>query len=85
MLKVGNKTFKLVDDLLIFARGDVESITALHKCFSNFSQASGLHAIPSKSSIYFGGVQSEIKQLILQKLRYTLGELPFKYLGIPLS
>lgn len=73
------------DDLLIFSRGDLESITALQKCFSNFSQASRLQANAAKSSIYFGGVLPVIKQQILQELGYSVGKLPFKYLGIPLS
>ncbi|XP_075092023.1 secreted RxLR effector protein 78-like [Nicotiana tabacum] len=38
-----------------------------------------------KSSIYFGGVILEIQQEILGMLGYTKGDLPFKYLGVPLS
>ena len=49
------------DDLLLFARGDLESIKAVQRCFTEFSQASGLQANLSKSSIYCGGVQQEVK------------------------
>nr|XP_010321228.1 uncharacterized protein LOC104647500 [Solanum lycopersicum] len=39
----------------------------------------------TKSSIYCGGVQMEVRQQIIQQLGYTMEELPFKYLGVPLS
>ncbi|XP_060211885.1 uncharacterized protein LOC132639460 [Lycium barbarum] len=48
-------------------------------------QASGLQPNLSKSSIYFGGVKQTDRDQILSQLGYGLGELPFKYLGIPLS
>ena len=73
------------DDLLLFSRGDLNSIKELHKCFTEFSQASGLQANLNKSSIYCGGVQKEVRQQIVQQLGYTIEELPFKYLGVSLS
>ena len=73
------------DDLLLFARGDLESVKAIQACFSHFSQVSGLQANLNKSSIYCGGVQKEVKQQIAQQLGYNIEELPFKYLGVPLS
>ncbi|XP_015081362.1 uncharacterized protein LOC107024978 [Solanum pennellii] len=50
------------DDLLLFSRGDLESVKAIQMCFSQFSQASGLQANLNKSSIYCGGVQMEVRQ-----------------------
>nr|XP_016449081.1 PREDICTED: uncharacterized protein LOC107774127 [Nicotiana tabacum] len=50
-----------------------------------FSAASGLIANPNKSCIYFGGVNNLLQQQIMDILGYTKGELPFVYLGIPLS
>ena len=73
------------DDLLMFARGDLDSVKAIQMCFSQFSQASGLQANLSKSSIYCEGVQQEVKQQIMQQLGYRMDEIPFKYLGVPLS
>ena len=49
----------------MFARGDLESVKAMQLCFSQFSQASGLQENLSKSSIYYGGVQQEVKNKIL--------------------
>ena len=73
------------DDLLLFARGDLESVKAIQDCFSHFSQVSGLLDNLNKSSIYCGGVQREVRQQIAQQLGYNIEELPFKYLGVPLS
>ncbi|XP_070010487.1 uncharacterized protein [Nicotiana sylvestris] len=49
------------------------------------SIASGLQANLNKSEVYFGRVPTEHKKQILQQLGFTAGELPFKYLGVPLS
>ncbi|XP_049403702.1 uncharacterized protein LOC125867303 [Solanum stenotomum] len=50
-----------------------------------FSCASGLKANLDKSCAYFGGVPQRDKDVIIQKLGYNTGELPFKYLGVSLS
>ncbi|XP_019248784.1 PREDICTED: uncharacterized protein LOC109228056 [Nicotiana attenuata] len=55
------------------------------KCFKEFSRASGLKANVAKSSIYFGSVPHEVQLEILQAVGFFKRELPFKYLGIPLS
>lgn len=73
------------DDLLLFYTGDFVSVQMLYNCFQIFSQASGLVANADKSSIYFGGVCKDDQNAILQALGFTKGELPFRYLGIPLS
>ena len=73
------------DDLLLFARGDVSSIRQLYSAFQLFTTASGLKANLSKSSLYFGGVNSEIQSAILEEFQFTKGDLPFKFLGVPLS
>uniref|UniRef100_A0A0V0HSC7 Putative ovule protein n=1 Tax=Solanum chacoense TaxID=4108 RepID=A0A0V0HSC7_SOLCH len=64
--KLGITHLCFADDLLIFSRGDMESIKALQKCFSTFSQASGLQANLNKSSIYFEGVATRDKQQVIQ-------------------
>ncbi|OIT30257.1 hypothetical protein A4A49_59552, partial [Nicotiana attenuata] len=53
--------------------------------FNQFTQASGLQANLSKSEAYFRGVRVTERQQILQMLGLASGELPFKYLGVPLS
>ncbi|XP_019259539.1 PREDICTED: uncharacterized protein LOC109237664 [Nicotiana attenuata] len=67
------------------ARGDVESVANLNRCFLDFSAASRFQANKEKSSIYFGGVTQGVQDQILHLLGFSKGELPFKYLGIPLA
>ncbi|XP_070044964.1 uncharacterized protein [Nicotiana tomentosiformis] len=55
-VKLGITHLSFADDILLFARGNLQSIAALHRCFNHFSQTSGLQANLGKSSIYFGGV-----------------------------
>ncbi|XP_019241332.1 PREDICTED: uncharacterized protein LOC109221313 [Nicotiana attenuata] len=83
--KLGITHLSFADDLLLFAKGNLSSITALHKCFSQFSEASGLQANLGKSCVYFGGVKGEIQDSILSHLGFVHGTLPFKYMGVPLS
>ncbi|XP_019240895.1 PREDICTED: uncharacterized protein LOC109220885 [Nicotiana attenuata] len=73
------------DDLLIFSKGETESVKAIMKSFNQFSKASGLQANKGKNSIYFGGMGQQEQEQILQESGFTRGELPFKYLGVPLS
>nr|XP_009614124.1 uncharacterized protein LOC104107107 [Nicotiana tomentosiformis] len=83
--KLGITHLSFTDDLLLFAKENLNSITALRKCFSQFSEASGLQANLGKSCVYFGGVKKEIQDSILSHLAFVRGTLPFKYLGVPLS
>ncbi|XP_019233638.1 PREDICTED: uncharacterized protein LOC109214193 [Nicotiana attenuata] len=83
--KLGITHLSFADDLLLFSIGDLTSISTLYQYFSQFSKASGLQANMSKSSVYFGGVNQDVKQQNLNYLGFVQGELPFKYLGIPLS
>lgn len=73
------------DDLLLFLRGVLPSVEVISQCFNTFSYASGLQANLEKNIVYFGGVSQATQDRILQYLGYTLGELPFRYLGIPPS
>lgn len=86
--KLGISQLCFADDLLLFSRGDLESVSCLNQCFHKFSQSSGssgLQANLGKSCIYFGRVANDVQQSIKQKLGFNHGDLPFKYLGIPLS
>lgn len=46
---------------------------------------SGLQANANKSSVYIAGVSIWKKEEILQELGFPEGNLPFKYLGVPLD
>nr|XP_009780957.1 PREDICTED: uncharacterized protein LOC104229926 [Nicotiana sylvestris] len=72
----------VLDDLLLFCRGDTISIQMVFNCFMEFSKASGLKAHITKSSIYFGGVPQDIQQSIVQVTGFSRGEFPFNYLRV---
>nr|XP_009789134.1 PREDICTED: uncharacterized protein LOC104236815 [Nicotiana sylvestris] len=73
------------DDILLFARGDLSSVVTMQHCFNQFSAASSLKANLGKSLIYFGGVNRGDKDRIVQEFGLIESELPFNYLGVPLS
>ncbi|XP_060217115.1 uncharacterized protein LOC132644545 [Lycium barbarum] len=83
--KLGITHLSFADDLLLFARGDAASVACIHECFNQFSAAFGLEANMEKSSIYFGGIAQGDKDTILRQLGYGQGELPLRYLGVPLT
>lgn len=83
--KLGVTHLCFADDLLLFGRGDLHSVVTIMNCFDIFAQASGLQANRGKSSIYFGGLSKKDRESIIQHTSFLHGQLPFKYLGIPLS
>ena len=57
--------FIFVDDLLLFFEGDHQSIhTMVHALAVFLKEISGLHANPSKSYIYFGGVSRQNQEVV---------------------
>lgn len=72
------------DDLLLFVRGDIGSVSLLLEKFEEFSNSTGLEANAKKCSVYFGGVSHDEEQQILEVSGFSKGNLPFKYLGVPL-
>ncbi|XP_039683059.1 uncharacterized protein [Medicago truncatula] len=66
------------DDLLLFSRGDVDSVSQLFEAFSLFSAAFGLKANQVKSSIYLGGVSMSFQDAIVTKFNLIKDELPFR-------
>ncbi|XP_074300180.1 uncharacterized protein LOC141631403 [Silene latifolia] len=77
--------FIFVDDLMFFIRGDVPSTTNVAEVLAQFAQVLGLTANPEKTTIYFGGVDSSIKDIILHNTGFSEGLFPFNYLGLPLN
>ncbi|XP_074297095.1 uncharacterized protein LOC141627773 [Silene latifolia] len=73
------------DDLLLFCKGTETSIMWLLRSFSTFSNASGLTLNKAKSEIFFNGMSSSVMDNILQVSGFRKGQLPFKYLGVPIS
>ncbi|XP_074297010.1 uncharacterized protein LOC141627680 [Silene latifolia] len=73
------------DDLLMFCKGDPNSIILVLRVLSTFSAAAGLKVNATKSEVVFNGVSQELKQDITQVSGFQEGKLLFKYLGIPIQ
>nr|XP_009778610.1 PREDICTED: uncharacterized protein LOC104227925 [Nicotiana sylvestris] len=73
------------DDLIRCSKADEVSIKLLLKSSNHFSEVSWLKANLEKSALYIAGVTREFKEMILEEMQFTLGELLFRYLGVPLS
>ncbi|XP_074297843.1 uncharacterized protein LOC141628630 [Silene latifolia] len=82
-LKLSHLMF--VDDLLMFSRGDSQSVMLLLRSFASFSRASGLEMNNDKSSIYFNGVHGSLKQQLIARSGSVEGQIPFNYLGVPIA
>ncbi|XP_074304746.1 uncharacterized protein LOC141639537 [Silene latifolia] len=73
------------DDLLMFSKGDVQSIMLILGVLATFSGSSGLKVNASKSEVVYNGVPDSLKLDIAQVSGFQEGKLPFKYLGIPIQ
>lgn len=76
--------FCFADDLTAICRGDKTSLLILQKKIEDFAKVSGLIVNPAKSQVFFGFEAQCHKQYILEKLQYSEGKLPVRYLGIPI-
>ncbi|XP_075095197.1 secreted RxLR effector protein 78-like [Nicotiana tabacum] len=63
--RLGITHLSYADDLLMFSRGDSESVQRLHACFTTFSAASSLQANLTKSAVYCGGMAQREKEAIV--------------------
>ncbi|GJV94534.1 putative RNA-directed DNA polymerase, eukaryota, reverse transcriptase zinc-binding domain protein [Tanacetum coccineum] len=72
------------DDLFIFARGEAQSAQVIMDALEGFKLASGLVPSLPKSTAYFCNVLLHVKNAILSIMPFAEGELPVKYLGVPL-
>ncbi|KAK9668876.1 hypothetical protein RND81_13G093400 [Saponaria officinalis] len=58
---------------------------AVKSTLDAFGRRSGLYANPTKTDIYFGGVNGSIKQAILHHTGFVERQFLFRYLGLPLN
>ncbi|GJW36520.1 hypothetical protein Tco_0059440, partial [Tanacetum coccineum] len=71
-------------DLFIFARGELDSARLIMESLDEFQKSSGLVPSIPKSTTYFCNVRNHVKHAILNLMPFAEGELPVKYLGVPL-
>jgi len=73
------------DDLMIFSKGDVNSIYMIKTVLTTkFQDLSGLYPNPNKSDIFLGDALNAEREQIICILGFREGELPMKYMGVPL-
>lgn len=74
------------DDLLLFRQGDLISMGVLARTIEEFTSISGLKVNKDQSRIFFSSnVAGFDKHQILWDFGYVEGNLPVKYLDIPLT
>jgi hypothetical protein len=69
---------------MIFSKGDVNSIRMIKTVLTKFQDLSGLYPNPNKSDIFLGRALNAEREQIICILGFREGELPMKYLGVPL-
>jgi hypothetical protein len=69
---------------MIFSKGDVNSICMIRTVLTKFQDLSGLYPNPNKSDIFLSGALNTGREQIIRILGFRKGELPMKYLGVPL-
>lgn len=70
---------------MFFCKEDISSVNVLHQCILLFSKAFELQANSSESDVYTAGDQPTIIVDIRALANFTIGSLPFNYLGVPHS
>nr|GEV53722.1 hypothetical protein [Tanacetum cinerariifolium] len=63
---------------------DIDSIKVVKKALDELSNVSSLFLNPNKSTIFFESINEGLKREMLQVLPFKCGNLPMKYLGVPL-
>ncbi|XP_062075287.1 uncharacterized protein LOC133779329 [Humulus lupulus] len=81
-LRLTNLCF--ADDLIIFCKGNINSVRGIQDAFKKFCDSTSLSANKAKSHIFFGGVKEEVKIKILGLMQMDEGSFPLKYLGVHL-
>ncbi|XP_056687933.1 uncharacterized protein [Spinacia oleracea] len=72
------------DDLILCCKGDFPSSYLILQAFKLYSTTSGLKANQQKSSICCHGMDNDVIQRIIDVSGFTISNLPFKYLGVPI-
>ena len=72
------------DDLLIFTKGNLESIFGIQNIMKQFYLFSGLQLNNAKCELFSSGISRTSLGEIHELTGFKLGTLPVRYLGVPL-
>lgn len=82
-MKIINLYF--ADDIMLFVIGDIGPVKLIMEKVKEISAATGLNMSIPKSNVYFGGVDDNTQKSIKHEIGFEIGQLSFKYLGVPLD
>lgn len=71
-----------MDDVLLFSRGDIESIGHIMQCIHRFSIVSGLKPSANKSNVFFCNCAPEVFTWFGTNFWIRKRQLPVKFLGV---
>ncbi|KAH1241661.1 putative ribonuclease H protein [Glycine max] len=72
------------DDIMLLSRGDIPSVSTMFAKLQHFCRVSELSISSDKSVIYSAGIRPHELSHIQQLTGFSLGDFPFRYLGVPL-
>ena len=73
------------DDLLLFSKADVASLTHIKNALSKFAATAGLEANLQKSQLILGGCPPELQEACRQTIQFEDSHFPIRYLGVPIT
>ncbi|XP_039028840.1 uncharacterized protein LOC120162837 [Hibiscus syriacus] len=82
--KIGLTHLSIADDLLIFCKGNHESVMGVITALDCFYEYSGLKLNASKCEIFTAGISAHNLDSINNYSGFKHGRLPVRYLGVPL-
>ena len=71
--------------MLIFSKGDYQSVLLMSREIKSFSWALGSTNNAAKSNIFSANMEQQELNDLREVSGYAKGKLPFRYLGVPLS
>ncbi|VFQ99544.1 unnamed protein product [Cuscuta campestris] len=72
-------------DLIVACKADMDSIKMILSCLEHFKNVTGMEVNYNKPRMVLGGVSEEEAREFLRLARMSRGDLPFKYLGGPIT
>lgn len=69
---------------MIYCKGKFDSLQALKDIFSRYANSAGQIISTVKSTILVGGITDNRLQNFINLLGFSIGSLPFNYLGVPI-
>lgn len=82
---VGLTHLSFADDILDFTDAKIRSVEGIIRVFDDFAKISGLKISMEKSIIYLAGIDDRRRIDIEECFLFTVGNLPVRYLGLPLT